>query len=222
MKHTKIILYLFLVSTSLYSCSRYDTAIGPEITEIHTQLKVINTATNFSSLSAKIDNNSAQLLGFENLIPYQPLSSGVHKMLVKTPNELDSLHHENNFSDKTAYTWFILDGSPLYVIPAVDDLQIPANGKAKVRISNFSNVDTIDIKIANSDNLITGVNNGAVWGYTVVNNGTYDLEVRNYSTKELLYSAAGITFSNRSVYDLVVTGHSEGTGQKEIRFTIYN
>lgn len=222
MKHIKIILLLFLVSASFYSCSRYSTATGPEVQTTETKLKVINTATNFPSLSAKIDNNSIHTLAFESSMPYQTLTDGLHKMLVRTPMGLDSMHHENNLTDNVAYTWFILDGSPLYVIPAVDDLRTPANGKAKVRVSNFSNVDTIDIKITNADNLITGVNNGAVWGYTVVNNGTYDLEVRNHSTNALLYSATGVTFSNQAIYDLVVTGHSEGTGQKEIRFTVYN
>jgi hypothetical protein len=223
MKYLKLTSLFFLVTVLFSACNRYDdSVVGPTVTTTETKLKVINTATNFTSISAKINNNSPQILAFENLLPYQTLSSGVQKMLLKTPDGTDSLHHENTLSNNVAYTWFILDGAPLKVLPAVDNLEIPANGNAKVRISNFTNVDTINIKITGGDNLITGINNGAVWGYTTVSSGTYDLEIRDFSDNKLLYSANGITFSNQNIYDLVVSGYYGGTGRKEIRFTVYN
>ncbi|HEX2787807.1 MAG TPA: DUF4397 domain-containing protein [Ignavibacteria bacterium] len=224
MKYLKLTSLFLFVAVLFSACSRYDgSVVGPTtVTTTQTKLKVINTATNFTSLSAKINNNSPQILAFENLLPYQTLPSGVQKMLVKTPDGTDSLHHENNLSNNVAYTWFIIDGAPLSVLPAVDNLDIPANGKAKVRISNFTNVDTINIKITGGDNLITGINNGAVWGYASVNSGTYNLEIRDFSDDKLLYSANGVTFSNQNIYDLVVSGYYGGTGLKEIRFTVYN
>jgi hypothetical protein len=222
MKYIKIIALLFVISIFFNACSRYSDAVGPEVTTTESKLKVINTATNYSSLSAKIDNNSIQTLSFESLIPYQTLTDGVHKMMVKSQNNGDSLHHENDLTNGTAYTWFILDGTPLRVLPAVDNNTAPASGKSKVRVSNFSNVDTIDIKIAGSDNLITGVNNGAVWGYAAVNSGTYNLEIRTHSTGELLYTGYNIDLRNQGIYDLVVTGYKGDFGQREIRFKLYN
>lgn len=113
------------------------------------------------------------------------------------------------------YSLFFIDSakkiSSLFV---PDDLNTPPNGKAKIRFINLS-PDTIIVNVVNHLTSGTIFRNLAFkdnTGFTEVNSGVYDWDLRNKYTDALVYRIPTLVLSSGKIYTVYTQGFRTAEG----------
>lgn len=101
-----------------------------------------------------------------------------------------------------------------------DDLSSPASGMAKVRFANFSpDAPALNLAVAGGevwfeDNAFDPENIDEEFVEKEAN--TYDLEVRDAGSDEVLFTAMGVDLEPGKIYTLWVKGLEAGTGERAL------
>ena len=99
-----------------------------------------------------------------------------------------------------------------------DDLSSPAAGKAHVRFVHLSpDAPAVDIGLAGGGAVVFGnVSFKGFEGFTPLDAGTYDLEVRLAGTNTVVLPLSGITLDDGKIYTVFAKGFLAGSNEQEL------
>lgn len=178
-------------------------------------VRVVHASPDAPPVNVLVDGQPvAENLAFGSATEYVDLTAGDHQVQV-VPAGSDA-----PVIDQTV----TLDGWTSSILAVVGDLAniqlqqqaVDVNetdpGQARVRLLNADPQGTnLDLSIAGGQEQLvnsTGFPNAS--DYATVNPGTYDLEVRNADSGEVVTSSPGFTVDAGQVYDLIALGSAKG------------
>ena len=166
------------------------------------------------------DIPAVQDLTFPANTGYVPLPSGTRNVRVNVANTTTTVINANlDLDPNTFYSVFAIDSvSSIEPLVLVDDLTDPASGKAHVRFVHLSpNAPAVDIAVANMGPVVfDSVSFRGFEGFTPLDAGTYDLEVRVAGTMTVALPLPGITLEAGKIYTVFAKGFLGGTDNQAL------
>jgi len=117
-----------------------------------------------------------------------------------------------------AYSVFAIDSvSSIEPLVLEDDLTAPATGKAHVRFVHLSpDAPAVDVAVTAGPVVFSNVAFRGYQGFTPLNAGTYNLEVRVAGTATVALPLPGITLEAGKIYTVFARGFLSGAGAQAL------
>ena len=151
---------------------------------------------------------------------YVALNSGTRNVKVNVANTSTTVIDANlDLDPNGAYTVFAIDSvSSIEPLVLVDDLSSPAAGKAHVRFVHLSpDAPAVDVALAGGGAVVFGnVAFKQFEGFTPLDAGTYNLEVRVAGTGTVVLPLPGIMLDAGKIYTVFAKGFVTGTGTQAL------
>ncbi len=154
-------------------------------------------------------------LAFGEATEYTQISEGTHQLqVVPTGQAAESavIDREIELDEGGAYVFAVsgllndIDSHLFEVDLSGDDMDAD---QARVRLLHLApETDSVDVYVAGGDELIDDANFPDASGYTTVDAGTYDLEVREHDSDVVAVTVPDIVVREGGVYDLVLMGQT--------------
>jgi hypothetical protein len=190
------------------------------------QVMVVHASPNAPNVDVRINNSLALTnVAYPNNSNYTQLNSGSTTIKVSpagtTTNVIDATV---NLEANKNYSVFAVDSvSKIKAAVVMDDLTTPASGKAHVRFFHFSpNAPAVDIAVTGGTVLFGNrtfndqAANASLAGFTAVNAGSYNLEVRAAGTNTVVLSLPNISLTAGKIYTVFAKGFLGGTGAQAL------
>lgn len=95
-----------------------------------------------------------------------------------------------------------------------DNRPAPAN-KARIRVCQFSpDAPTVDVAVADGQTLISNLEFGDVTEYLTLDEGTYDVEVRDSESDDVLTESEGVEIDGGLTYSVFALGYVDEPGEE--------
>lgn len=216
------LLMLGLIATiGLVGCSDDDdNPVTPSAD--NSQVLIVHASPDAPGVDIIVDNASTPAvtnLTFPANTGYVPLPSGTRNVKVNvTGTSTTAINADLNLVANTNYTVFAIDSvSSIEPLVLVDDLTAPASGKAHVRFVHLSpNAPAVDIAVAGGPVLFSNVSFKDFQGFTPVDAGSYDLEVRLAGTTNVVLPLNGINLTDGTIYTVFAKGFVGGSGSQAL------
>ena len=177
--------------------------------------RVVHAAPDAPAVTVLVDGQPvAENLSFDSVTAYIDVPAGDHHLQVVPANSdapiIDQTVTLNGWTSSILAV--VGDVANLQLLQQAVDVSETEPGQSRVRLLNADqhNVN-LGLGIAGSQDTVVGATGfpGAS-DYVVFTPGTYDLEVRNMDSSEIVTSSPGFTVEDGMVYDLMALGASDG------------
>jgi hypothetical protein len=159
-------------------------------------------------------------LEFPTNTGYVPLDAGTRNVKVNvTGTSTTVINADLALDPGQNYSVFAVNTvSDIEPLVLVDDLTAPASGKAHVRFVHLSpDAPAVDIALANGGAVLFGnVAFKEFLGFSPLDAGTYDLEVRLAGTSTVVLPLPGITLEDGTIYTVFAKGLVSGSGNQAL------
>lgn len=216
-------LAMIAVNIFAVSCSDDDEAnpIG-STTPQTADVLIVHASPDAPGVDIFVDNQGPAVsnLTFPANTGYVALNSGTRNVKVNVTNTSTTvINADLNLDPNGAYTVFAIDSvSSIEPLVLADDLSTPAAGKAHVRFVHLSpDAPAVDIALAGGGAVVfANVAFKGFDGFTPLDAGTYDLEVRIAGTGTVVLPLPGITLQTGKIYTVFAKGFVGGTGAQAL------
>ncbi len=202
------------------SCSDDDDDNIINSTPATSTVMVIHASPDAPGVDVVIDNNTAVTgLGFPQNTGYVDLTAGTRNVQVRASGTTITVINENlSLAENATYSVFAVDYlDEISVLVLEDNLAAPAAGKAHVRFVHLSpNAPAVDIGVKNGPVVFPDVEFKEFVGFTPLDAGTYDLEVRLAGTDTVVLPLDGITLQAGTIYTVFAKGLVGGSGSQAL------
>jgi hypothetical protein len=216
---------LALVAINMFavSCSDDDETnpIGSSTPQT-AEVLIVHASPDAPGVDIFVDNQGPAVsnLTFPTNTGYVALNAGTRNVKVNvTSTTTTVINADLNLDPNGAYTVFAIDSvASIEPLVLADDLTAPAAGKAHVRFVHLSpDAPPVDIALANGGAVVFGnVAFKGFDGFTPLDAGTYDLEVRVAGTGTVVLPLPGIMLDAGKIYTVFAKGFVGGTGAQAL------
>jgi hypothetical protein len=195
-----------------------DDPVNATIPETNTQasVKVVHASPNAPGVDLLVDNTIAgSNLMFPMNTGYLSVTSGTRSIKVNVTGTSTTVISANlTLNPGVSYSIFAVDSvSKIAPLVLTDDLTVPAAGKAHVRFVHLSpNAPAVDVAVAGGPVLFADRAFKQSAGFTPVDAGTYNLEVRLAGTSTVVLPLNGIALQAGKIYTVFARGFVGGSG----------
>lgn len=219
MKHTisKLTSLLLLSSILVFSsCDKDDD------NKTYANVMVVHASPDGPGVDFLIDDNkqNSSALSFPNNTGYLDVESGTRNVKINVAGTTTTVINTNLSLDRDKnYSIFAIDDvANLSAIVVTDDLTNPAAGKAHVRFIHLaSDAPAVDIALANNGQVVFGdLSFTEGTGFTPLDAGAYNLDVRLAGTQTVALVLPSITFQAGKIYTVFAKGFLLGTGNQAL------
>lgn len=216
---------LAMVAINIFavSCSDDDEANPIRSTSTQTaDVLIVHASPDAPGVDVFVDGQGPAVsnLTFPANTGYVALNSGTRNVQVNVANTSTTVIDANLSLDPNgAYSVFAINSvSNIEPLVLADDLTSPATGKAHVRFVHLSpDAPAVDIALANGGAVVFGnVAFKGFEGFTPLDAGTYDLEVRLAGTNTVVLPLPGITLEDGKIYTVFAKGFVSGSGAQAL------
>jgi len=186
------------------------------------QVMIVHASPNAPGVDISVDDAAPAVvnLEFPANTGYLPLPSGTRNVKVNvTSTDNTVILADLTLDANVNYTVFAADSvSSIEPLVLVDDLTMPAAGKAHVRFVHLSpDAPPVDIAVAGGGPVVfSNVKFRDAQGFSPLDAGTYDLEVRLAGTSTVALPLPGITVEDGKIYTVFARGFAGGTGAQAL------
>jgi hypothetical protein len=211
-----LLMFLPVLSLFFASCD------SDSETTLTANVKVIHASPNAPNVDVLVNGNTkVQNAAYTAETPYFTTVSGNNNVVVRVASTSTNILDANfALEGNSNYSVFVVDSAAKAKYAAVkDNLATPASGKAHIRFFHYSpNAPAVDIALAGGTVLFSNRNfndqstNAAVSGFTEVNAGTVNLEVRLAGTSTVVLPLPGVNLQAGKIYTVYARGFVGGIG----------
>ena len=182
---------------------------------------VVHASPDAPGVDILIDNAApaVQDLDFLENTGYVELPAGTRNVKVNVANTTTTVINANlDLQSGLNYTVFAVNTvSSIEPLVLVDDLTLPAAGKAHVRFVHLSpDAPAVDIAVTGGPVIFPNVAFKGYQGFAPVDAGTYNLEVRVAGTTTVALPLPGITLQAGKIYTVYAKGLLSGAGTQAL------
>jgi Domain of unknown function (DUF4397) len=177
-------------------------------------MRFFNAVVGGTPVSVSVGSNSAaSSLGFEGLTTYVQVDSGTQQINVMTPGGTSPIITQTTFTDGDVHYTYLMYGTasaPTAQLIA-DALTLPGSGQSMLRATNAAfGSAAFDVYVttpgASLDSASPNISNIAVnttSAFATLASGALQVRLTLNNSKQVIYDAGTVTFSERSAYYLV-------------------
>ena len=190
------------------------------------QVMVVHASPNAPAVDVRINNAVALTnVAYPANSSYAAVNAGSTNLKISPTGTTTYVIDANvNLSANTNYSVFAIDSvSKIKAAIVSDNLATPASGQAHVRFFHFSpNAPAVDIAVAGGAVLFSNrtfndqTTNTSAVGFTPLNAGTYNLEVRLAGTNTVVLPLPNITLTAGKIYTVFAKGFAGGTSAQAL------
>jgi len=190
------------------------------------QVMVVHASPNGPAVDVRVNNAVAvSNLAYPNNTAYTAVNAGSTNLKVSPAGTTTYVIDANvTLAANTNYSVFAIDSvSKIKAAVVSDNLATPAAGKAHVRFFHFSpNAPAVDIAVSGGAVLFSNrtfndqSTNNSVIGFTPVDAGTYNLDVRPAGSSSVVLAVPGVKFEAGKIYTVFAKGFLGGTGAQAL------
>ena len=215
---------LVLISFGLLTLSSCEKDKDDDVVDM-AKVLVTHASPNAPGVDLLIDDtkvNSAAL-SFPQSTAYLDVKAGTRNVKVNVAGTTTTVISANiDFMKDKNYSLFAIDSvSKISSLLLTDDLTAPASGKSHVRFVHLSpNAPAVDIAVTGGPVLFSNVSFKGYQGFSPVDAGTYNLEVRLAGTTTVVLPLPGIALANGKIYTVFARGFVGGAGAQALNAQI--
>ncbi|UCG63314.1 MAG: DUF4397 domain-containing protein [Candidatus Zixiibacteriota bacterium] len=205
------------------SCSDDDEARAILGSQTQTaEVLIVHASPDAPGVDIFVDNQGPAVsnLTFPANTGYVALDAGTRNVKVNVTNTSTTVIDANvKLDPNAAYTVFAVNSvANIEPLVLVDDLSSPAAGKAHVRFVHLSpDAPAVDVGLAGNGAVVFGnVSFKGFDGFTPLDAGTYDLEVRLAGTATAVLPLPGIMLESGKIYTVFAKGFVSGSGAQAL------
>ncbi len=192
-----------------------------DMTAASAAVKVVHASPDAPGVALLVDNIqvNASALTFPDNTGYLPVTAGDRNFKVNVFGSSTNVINANvDLDPNSAYSVFavntVLNIEPLVL---VDDLSAPAAGKAHVRFIHLSpNAPEVDITLTDGTIVFGAYEFKEASAFTPLDAGTYDLQVREAGTSNVVLPLNGIPLTDGEIYTVFAKGLVGGSGDQAL------
>lgn len=213
------ILSATVLCTSLVACSKDD-----DNDVSNANVMVVHASPNAPAVDVRINNNVAlSNVAYPTNSNYNDVPGGVTNVKLSPAGTTTYVIDANvNLEENKTYSIFAIDSvSKIKAAVVADDLTTPASGKAHLRFFHFSaNAPAVDIAVTGGPVVFANRSfndqaaNLSLAGFTPLNAGSYNLEVRLAGTNTVVLSLPGVMLAEGKIYTVFAKGFVGGAGSQ--------
>lgn len=183
---------------------------------------IVHASPDAPGVDVLVDNTATPLtnLTFPQNTGYVEIPAGDRNVKVNvTGTSTTVIEADLNLNSNTNYSVFAVNSvSNIEPLVLVDDLTAPASGKSHVRFVHLSpDAPAVDIAVAGGGPVVFGnVSFKEYKGFTPLDAGTYNLEVRLAGTSTVVLSLGNITLTDGMIYTVFAKGFVGGSGSQTL------
>ncbi|MEW6411308.1 MAG: DUF4397 domain-containing protein [Candidatus Zixiibacteriota bacterium] len=223
LRHLPLVGMLLAVPILTVSCSDDDDSNPVLSTPAPTaNVIIVHASPDAPGVDIVVDNGAPAVEDLEFLqnTGYVALNSGTRNVKVNVANSTTTvINADLNLSPNVNYSVFAVNSvANIEPLVLVDDLSAPAAGKAHVRFVHLSpDAPSVDVALAGGGAVVFGnVAFKEFLGFTPLDAGTYNLEVRVAGTATVALPLPGITLQAGKIYTVFAKGFLSGTGSQAL------
>ncbi|MDO9376225.1 MAG: DUF4397 domain-containing protein [Bacteroidota bacterium] len=210
------------LSLFLASCDKDDDNTTPA----QAKVMVVHASPDGPAVDVRV-NNSVALSGvtYPSNSPYSGVTAGNTNFKVSPAGTTTYVIDANvTLEPEKNYSVFAIDSvSKIKAAVVTDDLTAPATGKSHVRFLHFSpNAPAVDIAVTGGSVVFPnrsfndqGTNTAAI-GFTPLDAGNYNLEVRLAGTNTVVLAVPNVALAAGKIYTVFAKGFVGGTGAQAL------
>jgi len=213
------VLSTFVLGLSLISCKK-------DKDNPTAKLMVVHASPNAPAVDVRVNNAVALTnVAYPANSSYNSVKSGVTNIKVSPTGTTTYVIDANvTLEANKNYSVFAVDSvSKIKHAVVADDLTSPAEGKSHIRFFHFSpNAPAVDIAVTGGPVVFSNRTfndqsaNANLAGFTPLNSGTYNLEVRLAGTNTVVLPLPGITLTAGKIYTVFAKGFVGGSGTQAL------
>jgi len=179
---------------------------------------IVHASPDAPGVDIVVDNGPVAVsnLEFPDNTGYVQLPSGARNVKVNVYNTSTTvINADLNLDPNANYSVFAVNAvTSIEPLVLVDDLTAPAAGKSHVRFVHLSpDAPAVDIAVSNGGPVVFGeVEFKGSQGFTPLDAGTYNLEVRLAGTSTVVLPLGDITLQAGKIYTVFAKGFVSGSG----------
>jgi len=223
MKKLTHFLLLAIVIAAFTSCKKQTVASEPA----YSYVMAVNAAasTSGNNMNVAVGTQNLNDIPFGSTSTYTQVRSGDNAVVVAAgSNSASSLM---NFEKDKSYSIFTIDDGSALKTVAVEDV-LPGNtaGISNIRFFQFSSdAPAMDIVIGGNTIFANRSYNDqaadtSLAGFTTIISGTYDIEVRDPVTSNVLYTFYGVTIEDGKTINMIAKGSINGINDQGFGITM--
>lgn len=177
--------------------------------------RVVHASPDAPAITVLVDGQPvAENLAFGSVTAYVDVPAGDHHVqVVPADSDAPSIDQTVTLNGWTSSILAVVgDVANMQFLQQAVDVSETEPGQSRVRLLNADQQNVnLGLGIAGSqDTLVGGTGFPNASDYVAITPGTYDLEVRNTDSSEIVTSSPGFTVEDGMVYDLMALGASDG------------
>jgi hypothetical protein len=185
------------------------------------KVMVVHASPDAPGVDVLIDNAkvNGSALTYPNNTGYLEVKSGDRNVKVNvTGTSTTVIEADLELEGKKNYSIFAVDSvSSITALVISDDLTAPASGKAHIRFVHLSpNAPAVDVALDGGAVVFADYTFKENSSFTMLDAGTYDLEVRVAGTTVVALDLDPITLSEGKIYTVFAKGFVGGTGAQSL------
>ena len=174
------------------------------------QVRFIHAAIDVAPVAVIVDGTTvAQAVKFADVTGYIALTAGDHTLTLQLPGQTAAQAFTSKLmvSAGKAYTVAAAKQSEMRVQVIEDDLSVPANGKARLRLTHLSpDAPAVDLEVVGGQSLFTGIGFGQNSGYKMVDAGVYNLRAVAAGEATVFIQLPNTRLQAGKIYDVFAVG----------------
>ena len=162
---------------------------------------------------------NSQALEYPDNTGYLSVNTGTRNFKVNASGTSTTVIDETlTIGANLSYSVFAIDElSDIRALVLQDDLTAPASGKSHVRFLHLSpDAPAVDITLTDGTVIFGNVAFGEYEGFSPLDSGTYDLQVRVAGTSNVALELPGIVLENGKIYTVFAKGFLSGQGSQAL------
>jgi hypothetical protein len=218
----KLILALIVSLSAFFfiGCDEEETPVSPTPTPSNSLVKVVHASPDAPGVDLLVDNTIAGTnLTFPNNTGYLTVNSGTRNVKVNVTGTSNTVIEANlNLMANTNYSVFAVNSvSNIEAIVIEDDLSAPAQGKAHVRFIHLSpDAPAVDVTLSDGTIVFGNKKFKEFTAFTPLDAGSYDLEVREGNTSNVVLDLPVINLEAGKIYTVFAKGFLSGSGAQQL------
>jgi hypothetical protein len=188
-----------------------------DMTSATSYVNVIHASPDAPGVDLLVDGMivNSQALDYPDNTGYLMLDSGTRNFKVNASGtNVTVIDATMNVGANMNYSIFAIDElSEITALVLTDDLTAPVSGMSHVRFVHLSpDAPAVDITLTDGTVIFGNIAFGEYEGFTPLNAGTYDLQVRVAGTDIVALELPGINLTNGAIYTVFAKGFLSGVG----------
>lgn len=177
-------------------------------------LRVVHAVPGGPAVNVLVDNNTVfSNISYKQVTSYVALPAGPHSVRVVAAGTQQVLFDTPVSLNGNTYNTVGAVGQPNSVQPLVmnNENTLPVPNQARVRVVHASpNAPAVDLAVAGGAVLFSNVSFPSASGYMTVNAQTFNVEIRQAGTSNVVLTVPNVTLSGATVYSIWAVGLVNG------------